>query len=84
MLVLSIIVTSHLCEYFQPKAKISSLNKTQIFLHLTAEMAPVAKVGGLGDVVQGLAKASLEKGHNVQVCDPLAPSTVFPWVSCNS
>lgn len=36
-------------------------------VHMTAEMAPVAKVGGLGDVVQGLAKASLEKGHDVEV-----------------
>ena len=36
-------------------------------VHVTAEMAPCAKVGGLADVVQGLAKASLERGHNVQV-----------------
>jgi hypothetical protein len=39
-------------------------------IHVTAEMAPVAKVGGLGDVVQGLAKASAERGHNVQVLTP--------------
>lgn len=37
-------------------------------VHVTAEMAPVAKVGGLGDVVQGLAKASAQRGNNVQVC----------------
>ena len=36
-------------------------------VHVTAEMAPCAKVGGLADVVQGLAKASLERGHNVSV-----------------
>lgn len=36
-------------------------------VHITAEMAPVAKVGGLGDVVQGLAKATAERGNNVQV-----------------
>lgn len=27
----------------------------------------VAQVGGLGDVVTGLAKASLARGHNVEV-----------------
>ena len=36
-------------------------------VHITAEMAPVAKVGGLGDVVQGLAKATADRGNNVQV-----------------
>jgi hypothetical protein len=36
-------------------------------VHMASEMAPCAKVGGLGDVVQGLAKASLERGHSVQV-----------------
>ena len=44
-------------------------------VHMTAEMAPVAKVGGLGDVVQGLAKASLERGHQVEV-QPL------PFITC--
>ena len=39
-------------------------------VHVTAEMAPVAKVGGLGDVVTGLARAHLCQGHNVEVCIP--------------
>lgn len=43
-------------------------------VHITAEMAPVAKVGGLGDVVQGLAKATAERGHNVQVHASLLPT----------
>lgn len=39
-------------------------------VHMTAEMAPCAKVGGLGDVVTGLARASLARGHNVEVMLP--------------
>lgn len=39
-------------------------------VHVTAEMAPVAKVGGLGDVVTGLARACLSRGHTVDVMLP--------------
>ncbi|KAL9230493.1 hypothetical protein vseg_005835 [Gypsophila vaccaria] len=39
-------------------------------VHVTAEMAPVAKVGGLGDVVTGLARACLSRGHAVDVMLP--------------
>ena len=39
-------------------------------VHVTAEMAPVAKVGGLGDVVTGLARAHLCQGHDVEVILP--------------
>lgn len=39
-------------------------------VHVTAEMAPLAKVGGLGDVVAGLAKACLDMGHKVEVMLP--------------
>ncbi|KAG1664077.1 hypothetical protein FOA52_011434 [Chlamydomonas sp. UWO 241] len=39
-------------------------------VHITAEMAPIAKVGGLGDVVTGLAKSCLARGHNVAVIMP--------------
>lgn len=38
--------------------------------HVTAEMAPIAKVGGLGDVVTGLARACLSRGHTVHVMLP--------------
>ncbi|KAF4390429.1 hypothetical protein G4B88_024435 [Cannabis sativa] len=38
--------------------------------HVTAEMAPIAKVGGLGDVVTGLARASLSCGHTVDIMLP--------------
>ena len=49
-------------------------------VHVTAEMAPLAKVGGLGDVVTGLARAHSLAGHNVEVVLPfyssLAPSDI--------
>lgn len=39
-------------------------------VHITAEMAPVAKVGGLGDVVTGLSKAAISRGANVEIILP--------------
>ncbi|XP_059283448.1 uncharacterized protein LOC132037033 isoform X1 [Lycium ferocissimum] len=39
-------------------------------VHVTAEMAPIAKVGGLGDVVTGLGRACLMRGHKVDVMLP--------------
>nr|XP_009787230.1 PREDICTED: probable starch synthase 4, chloroplastic/amyloplastic isoform X2 [Nicotiana sylvestris] len=39
-------------------------------VHVTAEMAPIAKVGGLGDVVTGLGRACLKRGHKVDVILP--------------
>ena len=39
-------------------------------VHVTAEMAPLAKVGGLGDVVTGLCAASLRRGHTCEVILP--------------
>ncbi|KAF3449885.1 hypothetical protein FNV43_RR05964 [Rhamnella rubrinervis] len=39
-------------------------------IHIAAEMAPVAKVGGLGDVVTGLGKALQKRGHLVEVILP--------------
>eukprot|EP00879_Flechtneria_rotunda_P012940 GHRR01013513.1.p1 GENE.GHRR01013513.1~~GHRR01013513.1.p1 ORF type:complete len:551 (+),score=164.70 GHRR01013513.1:30-1682(+) len=43
-------------------------------VHLTAELAPIAKVGGLGDVVHGLARTCLARGHNVTVIMPFYES----------
>ncbi|KAI8463844.1 MAG: soluble starch synthase [Monoraphidium minutum] len=39
-------------------------------VHFTAELAPIAKVGGLGDVVTGLARTCLARGHAVHVLLP--------------
>lgn len=39
-------------------------------IHVTAEMAPIAKVGGLGDVVTGLARACLLRGHKIHIMLP--------------
>ncbi|KAL6991407.1 putative starch synthase 4, chloroplastic/amyloplastic [Sarracenia purpurea var. burkii] len=39
-------------------------------IHIAAEMAPVAKVGGLGDVVTGLGKALQKRGHHVEIILP--------------
>ncbi|CAL5218983.1 g738 [Coccomyxa viridis] len=43
-------------------------------VHMAAEMAPIAKVGGLGDVVTGLARACIDRGHAVQVLLPFYES----------
>ena len=39
-------------------------------VHVTVEMAPIAKVGGLADVVTALGRAVQEEGHNVEVVMP--------------
>ncbi|KAI4295402.1 hypothetical protein L6164_035451 [Bauhinia variegata] len=39
-------------------------------IHIAVEMAPVAKVGGLGDVVSGLGKALQKKGNLVEIVLP--------------
>jgi len=39
-------------------------------VHLTTELAPIAKVGGLGDVTAGLSKALKEEGEKVEVILP--------------
>ncbi|KAG2626190.1 hypothetical protein PVAP13_3KG327500 [Panicum virgatum] len=39
-------------------------------VHIAAEMAPVAKVGGLADVISGLGKALQKKGNLVEIILP--------------
>ncbi|MCC5831895.1 MAG: glycogen synthase [Chlamydiales bacterium] len=39
-------------------------------VHIASELAPIAKVGGLGDVLQGLSRALLSKGHQVEIILP--------------
>ena len=38
--------------------------------HIAVEMAPICKVGGLGDVVTSLGRAVQEQGHQVEVVLP--------------
>lgn len=39
-------------------------------VHFTSELAPIAKVGGLGDVVYGLCKELVRLGHKVEIILP--------------
>ena len=39
-------------------------------VHIAVEMAPIAKVGGMGDVVTALSRAVIEDGHSVEVILP--------------
>ena len=39
-------------------------------VHISVEMAPIAKVGGLGDVVTALGRAVQDAGHHVEVVVP--------------
>ena len=39
-------------------------------MHVAVEMAPICKVGGLGDVVTSLGRAVQELGHQVEVVLP--------------
>lgn len=39
-------------------------------VHIAAEFAPIAKAGGLGEMVVGLCRELTRKGHNVQVFLP--------------
>jgi len=48
-------------------------------VHLTTEFAPIAKAGGLGDVLVGLSRELIKLGHEVEVILPkydLLPSTL--------
>ena len=40
------------------------------FVHVASELAPVAKVGGLGDVLYGLSKELVRQGHTVEIILP--------------
>jgi starch synthase len=39
-------------------------------IHIASELAPIAKVGGLADVIYGLARATQKKGHTVEIIIP--------------
>ncbi len=39
-------------------------------VHLASELAPIAKVGGLGDMIFGLSRAQIFQGHEVEIILP--------------
>lgn len=41
-----------------------------LITHVAAELAPIAKVGGLGDVIYGLSKELVREGHLVNIILP--------------
>ena len=47
-------------------------------VHFTSEMTPLAKVGGLGDVVGALSREQARRGHTVVVVIPGYRSLVIP------
>lgn len=48
-------------------------------VHVSVEMAPIAKVGGLGDVVTSLGRAVKEQGHLVEVILPRYAFSPIPF-----
>ncbi|XP_006646271.1 probable starch synthase 4, chloroplastic/amyloplastic [Oryza brachyantha] len=52
------------------KLTLSGNSSALHIVHIAAEMAPVAKVGGLADVVAGLGKALQTNGHLVEIILP--------------
>ena len=41
-----------------------------LIIHVATELAPIAKIGGLGDVVYGLSKELARQGHDVHIILP--------------
>jgi starch synthase len=52
--------------------------KTLSIAHVASEMAPLAKVGGLGDVVAALAREQSRRGHRVVVVLPRYRDLALP------
>ncbi|KAI8023796.1 hypothetical protein LOK49_LG03G02560 [Camellia lanceoleosa] len=46
------------------------INRSVGKVHVMAEMAPIAKVGDLSDVVTGLARVCVLRGHKVDIMIP--------------
>jgi len=65
-------------------------------VHVSVEMAPIAKVGGMGDVVTALGRAVQDEGHDVTVILPkydiinydnvkdMREEMSFHWGGCNN
>ncbi|MCO5594992.1 hypothetical protein L7F22_049029 [Adiantum nelumboides] len=57
-------------DYHVPVIGGTARESAMKIVHISVEMAPVAKVGGLGDVVTSLSRAVQELGHSVEVILP--------------
>lgn len=57
-------------DYHIPVAGAEGQLKPLHVVHVTVEMAPIAKVGGLADVVTALGRAVQDEGHRVEVIMP--------------
>src|SRR5690606_22998044 len=47
-------------------------------VHLSAEFAPIAKAGGLGEVILGLGREQTRTGHEVEILLPKYDSINLP------
>ena len=50
-------------------------------IHITSEMTPIAKVGGLADVITGLSRKQKEMGHNVHIMLPKYRTLLFNHIN---
>ncbi|TVU43141.1 hypothetical protein EJB05_09583, partial [Eragrostis curvula] len=57
-------------DYHVPVFGSTAKEPSRHIVHIAVEMAPIAKVGGLGDVVTSLSRAVQDLGHNVEVILP--------------
>lgn len=57
-------------DYHVPVLKGTAVPPKLHVMHVAVEMAPIAKVGGLGDVVLSLGRAVQDAGHMVEVILP--------------
>ena len=57
-------------DYHLPVAGAAGVVRPLRVAHVAAEMAPIAKAGGLGDVVTALGRAVREEGHDVEIVLP--------------
>ncbi|MCL2001085.1 MAG: glycogen synthase, partial [Planctomycetes bacterium] len=56
------------------------LEKRMYIVMVTTEVAPCAKVGGLGDVIQGLGRELMKRGHGVEVICPMYSSMRYDHI----
>jgi starch synthase len=59
-----------ICYWFVTQGGIGKMPGRLHVVNIAVEMAPIAKVGGLGDVVTALGRAVQEEGHLVECILP--------------